>query len=175
MRVYNSYSGSMYDRTLLRARVKSLVQRLPEIMARTNADSIFVTGKSGLGIAFPLLYKMDVKIVTVRKPGEESHGTMFEGIDRFEPKRYLFLDDFVSSGETVERVLTSVYKREGKSEFPQMVGIVEWDAYEGGHKDKERMFQIWSDYESHDVAVAAVRIPMFQTRVKTQAEIIRDL
>ena len=127
MRVYSSYSGSMFDRKKLRDRVKTLAEALPGIMEQTGADSLWVTGKSGIAIAFPLLYVMDVKIITVRKPGEDSHGTTFEGADEFEPKKYLILDDFVSTGETVGRVLTQVYEKYGAKEFPQCVGVIEWD------------------------------------------------
>lgn len=166
MRVYSSYSGSMFDRKQLRNRLGTLVKALPEIMKRHEADSLFVTGKSGIAMAFPLLTRLPVKIITVRKPGEDSHGSTFEGPSEFEPKRFMILDDFVSTGETVNRVLTQLYQFYGEK-MPQLVGVIEWDKSPSRYRDTSKDFEIRSSTNDDDGQwVADVKgVPLYQTAI----------
>ena len=125
MRLYNSYTQA-YERPKLRRIVRRLKAAMPDILEYTGADSVVVSGKSGISVGFALLLTMDMHLVTVRKPGEDSHGAMIEGTDAKELKKYVILDDFVSSGATVERIIASINGRaSGRSDNkPECVGVV---------------------------------------------------
>lgn len=166
MRVHSHYSGSMFDRATLTQRRDDLVLHLGTIMRKTDADCLFVTGKSGIAMAFALLTEYSVPIITVRKPNEQAHGVTFEGPTNYEPKRYLILDDFVSSGETVERIMSQVhaYCRAMDSK-PQCVGVIEWDRAMYGGRDQKKPFTIYNGWgKGYDEAqVGTLELPIFQT------------
>lgn len=81
-------------------------------------DVIAVQGTSGMSIGFPAFLALraagwDGRIVVVRKPGEDSHGSAVEGVpgapaEKLAGKRCVFLDDFVSEGTTRKRVREAV-------------------------------------------------------------------
>lgn len=162
MKVHAHYSGSMFDRSILVQRRDDLVLALGSIMRQTNADCLFVTGKSGIAMAFALLTEYSVPIITVRKPDERSHGVMFEGPTDYEPKRYLILDDFVSSGTTVERVMAQVHNYCRAVNKPECVGVIEWDR-SAGYRDPYRTFDLYDQWGKDSVNVGKISLPIFQT------------
>lgn len=167
MRVHSHYSGSLFDRARLTERRDDLASELGVIMRQTDADCLFVTGKSGIAMAFTLLAEYSVPIITVRKPDERSHGVVFEGPTNFEPKRYLILDDFVSSGDTVERVLSQVHAwcRQEIASKPKCVGVIEWDRAPGWGRGSTRNFTIYDGWgkNQNEGEVDRVELPIFQT------------
>lgn len=68
-------------------------------------DSIVVTGISGLVVGSPVSLRLKVPLVIIRKPytSENAHSYGHVNIEKA-GDRYLFLDDFKSSGETERRV-----------------------------------------------------------------------
>jgi adenine/guanine phosphoribosyltransferase-like PRPP-binding protein len=70
-------------------------------------DAIAVTGVSGDSVGFPTALRLGVPIVSVRK-SENHHQYTGSGVAGWQGlsrgSRILFLDDFVSSGETRKRV-----------------------------------------------------------------------
>ena len=78
-------------------------------------DMIVVQGVSGMSLGFPLALKLGIDICVVRKDGENNHcgderitGSAVKG------KKLLFVDDFVSSGLTRQRVRREVEAAGGK-------------------------------------------------------------
>lgn len=120
------YSSRQYDSNRLRRTAQHLATELPRIMAETGADTIAVTGKSGLSLAFATLMLIDFPLTVVRKRNEMSHGNQIEGKDSHRVRHYLILDDFVDSGATVRNIVSIVEER---AEFsgcatPECVGVV---------------------------------------------------
>lgn len=98
------YATGIYSQSQLQDHAQWVVQKLREI----PHDFVAVTGKSGMAVAFAALALEQFNLVTIRK-GESTHGDMIEGTaDRLD--RYVFLDDFVSSGSTRDRVQSELDK-----------------------------------------------------------------
>lgn len=97
------YAHWKYSHKRIETKVNGLVKHLPTITRTHRTQYIAVTGTSGivlisaLSLALPYL-----NFIIVRKPYEQSHGYMVEGVGSTDT--CIFLDDFVGSGATVSRV-----------------------------------------------------------------------
>lgn len=137
MEIYgNGYSACQYDRDARRRTATKIATYLPDVMAHTGADSVVVTGKSGISMAFAALMLIDFPILTVRKDGESSHGSQIEGTTNHEFRKYLILDDLVDTGETVRRVVNTLTNHstrwgENQDNKLQCVGVVCYQGYNG--------------------------------------------
>jgi hypothetical protein len=69
----------------------------------TEFDSIVVTGVSGITVGAPVAIALDKNLVVVRKEDDSSNhsGRRVQGTF---PRRWIFLDDFASTGTTKRRV-----------------------------------------------------------------------
>lgn len=74
---------------------------------RADFDAIAFTGVSGAAVAFPLSDRLKAPLLCVRKKGENAHfaGTL-EGY--IYASRYCIVDDQISSGRTLERIIREV-------------------------------------------------------------------
>ncbi|WP_347220336.1 hypothetical protein [Chryseobacterium sp.] len=93
--------------------MKRLAAQLPKYREKYGVDAWFVTGKSGIvAQAALIMLGSEQPVCAVRKPGESSHGSMFEGnCNHMGRKPYLhvgIIDDFVDSGATVTRILGQI-------------------------------------------------------------------
>ena len=124
------YNEVQYHRELLLSKVEQLRNRLPEIMELTGADSVVVSGKSGISMAFALQMVLDFNLVVVRKRGEGSHGEPVEGRSGAEMHRYIILDDFVATGSTVRRIRHDLEDYAGfvGQKPPQCVGVLTYSS-----------------------------------------------
>lgn len=102
------YSDVQYNTARLRAKAHEVAAILPEMMDRLGADAVAVTGKSGLSLAFATLMLIDFPLIVVRKRGENSHGNPIEGAHSVDVRKYIILDDFVSSGSTIKTMVGSI-------------------------------------------------------------------
>ena len=66
-------------------------------------DSIAVRGVSGLIVGSPVALHLGKPLVVARKPSEIAHSSGVSN-DRNAGRRYVILDDFVSSGATVSEI-----------------------------------------------------------------------
>lgn len=87
--------------------LSDVVVRAHGELAHIDFDTIVGTGFSG-GIVIPALaLSMDKKFVLIRKEGDDSHhggGRLVGQLGR----RWIFVDDFVSSGRTRSRVMGKI-------------------------------------------------------------------
>lgn len=67
-------------------------------------DFIAVRGVSGLVVGAPASLRLNKPLVVVRKPGEGQHSYSSLVNGKHAKGRYVFLDDFVSGGETRQAV-----------------------------------------------------------------------
>jgi adenine/guanine phosphoribosyltransferase-like PRPP-binding protein len=80
-------------------------------------DTIAVQGVSGMSIGFPLALALGKEIVVVRKQHEldgASHSSSLVAGGHVGGKRCLFVDDFVSMGDTRNRVTKAIEAKGGK-------------------------------------------------------------
>ena len=113
---------------------------IAKMMAETCATSVVVHGNSGVscGFAALMLSDFDFNIVLLRKDNDNSHGAPIEGPDGHHLGRYLILDDFVSSGTTLNRIrgkIGSLSHQRGHyapgEETPECVGVVLYGHHTG--------------------------------------------
>lgn len=120
------YSTVMFNTGMLQATAKALSTRIPEVMHEVGADCVAVTGKSGIALAFATLALVHFPILVVRKVGEKSHGNPIEGTHNHRAARYLVLDDFVCTGDTLRAIRDSInnYSYYTQETAPKMAGVL---------------------------------------------------
>lgn len=98
---FTSYIKTAHDPERLLALAK-------EALAGVEVDTVVGTGLSG-SLALPIVAKAcNARMLSVRKRGDGSHsGGAYDG---WFGRRWLFVDDFVSTGDTFERVWIAVEK-----------------------------------------------------------------
>lgn len=126
----SGYSRHQFDREKLRATAQRIAVRIPKLLQRFGADAVVVTGKSGMSVAFAAMMLADLPLVVVRKRGENSHGSMVEGVEGLVVRKYIILDDFVSSGDTVRTIARDMEQNAHAydREVPQPVGVACYDS-----------------------------------------------
>ena len=83
-------------------------------------DTIAFCGMSGAAIAFILAYELELPLLCVRKKGESSHfsslnvNKVLEG--NVDTKKYLIVDDFISSGATVRYIMESIHQENSSAD-----------------------------------------------------------
>jgi adenine/guanine phosphoribosyltransferase-like PRPP-binding protein len=77
-------------------------------------DTIAFCGMSGAAMAFILAYELEIPLLCVRKETDDSHfhdmnsGKVLEG--NIDTQKYLIVDDFISSGRTLNYIMDSIQK-----------------------------------------------------------------
>lgn len=111
---YCNVSMSKPHRHKMLARLRPL---LISLLKKHDAQAIAVTGTSGLSVAYEMrargmtLKTPSLPFLHVRKEKETNHGGPVESLnfERLEVRRYIILDDFISSGATVQHIVTSLH------------------------------------------------------------------
>jgi adenine/guanine phosphoribosyltransferase-like PRPP-binding protein len=75
---------------------------------RKHFDSIVVRGNSGVIVGSPVALRLRVPLVVVRKPGEGSHSSHKVINVGNLGDRWLFLDDFISTGRTLRACIEAL-------------------------------------------------------------------
>lgn len=118
---HSSYHTTIFNPKKLKRAVSKTVALLRKLQPKLKFDAIAFRGQSGAGVAYPVSIQTGVPLVLVRK-NESSHGYDIEGPNKI-VKRYIIIDDFVSTGATV-RAITRALGLEGDC---KCVGIVAYD------------------------------------------------
>lgn len=122
------YSHVQFNNETLRNTAQRIACLIPTLLQNTGADAVVVTGKSGISLAFATLMLADFPIVVVRKRGENSHGNNIEGTQNVRIKKYIVLDDFVSTGSTVRTISREMYDAAYAqlAAAPECVGVLQY-------------------------------------------------
>jgi len=124
--------ASGYFDTALEKRDKVIGQALKVLKHRSNDyDVIVCRGYSGMTVAPILAWALKKPIFIVRKDGESTHSSEKDYMGTL-GDRYLMVDDFVCTGETIRKVreaLTEAHSREDR-EPGQIVGLYLYETYD---------------------------------------------
>jgi adenine/guanine phosphoribosyltransferase-like PRPP-binding protein len=108
-----------------------------ELISTGRADTVVVSGNSGLSIGVAALSMEDFPLVLVRKDNDNSHGSPIEGPDRHHMRRYIILDDFIDSGATIERIVNKINVLScNYHDRPECTGVV---LYKRAHNEHYRL------------------------------------
>ena len=90
--------------------VETVAANVKKLQARYEFDAIAFTGASGSAMAYPISMMTGIPIIYVRKDAEcmSTHGIPIEGPDKTIVKKFAVIDDLISSGSTVERVVNKL-------------------------------------------------------------------
>lgn len=105
------YNKDIYGSPLRwKATVNVTLEALQEVLAHSfpPVDAIAFRGSSGAAMGYTLAYLSGVPPLYIRKPKEKSHGSVTEGPEG-PVRRYVIVDDFSSSGETLKTILGACY------------------------------------------------------------------
>ena len=140
--ILSSGYATGYAAEEVRKRALWAADAIDKMMAETGATSLVVHGNSGVscGFAALMLSALDFNIVLLRKDNDNSHGAPIEGPAGHHLRGYLILDDFVSSGTTLNRIrrkIGSLSLQRGQygsdGETPECVGIVLYGYHTGAN------------------------------------------
>lgn len=93
-------------------------------------DFIAVRGCSGMLVGAPVSLKIDKPLVVVRKPEERSHGRGLVNYQHAEG-RYIFLDDFISSGATERATREALRENAPDTEYVGSFEYCRGDKWDG--------------------------------------------
>jgi len=105
-KIKSSYLKVLFD-TKYSLRIKELVKVARKIKRKHPFDAIAFTGMSGAGVAFPLSFLLKVPLILIRKKGYSHSSDEIEGT--YNSKRYLIVDDFIDSGETINKIIRTYH------------------------------------------------------------------
>ena len=104
--VQTDYLSEVFEVTRFKHNIGLTIRMAKKIMLDLPFDSIAFTGTSGAALAFILSAEMGIPLLCVRKQSENSHYVRTTGLleGNVNTRKYLFVDDFTSSGATFDRV-----------------------------------------------------------------------
>jgi adenine/guanine phosphoribosyltransferase-like PRPP-binding protein len=111
--IRTDYLDKVYDVKTFVAIVDNTIRVLKKLKKEIPFDAIAFTGTSGAAVAYPLSYRMQLPLICIRKPTDNSHyfnsgNGEIEGFVHTE--RYLIIDDFTCSGDTLHRIINVIAK-----------------------------------------------------------------
>lgn len=121
---------------------------------RDTFDMIYVTGQSGIIPASVIAWRLEKSLIILRKKGETSHGTRIEGDTHHNYGRYIILDDFVSSGKTLNDLI------DNKPPFATLAGVCLYG-------------QRWYEREVEDGYTKNFNIPVFDPKNTHTCKLVR--
>jgi len=142
----SSYHEKTFRPGSLKAIVNRVIKKLEKLRQEIKFDAIAFRGISGSSIAYPVSAIAGYHLIEVRRApglrngkGNSHHGSTIEGSSSRKIKRYIILDDFISSGKTVEEIaktITKEFRSDPKADQPQCVAIV---MYASSPFDRKKM------------------------------------
>jgi hypoxanthine phosphoribosyltransferase len=148
------YLKHVYEPDLFPKMVEKSIAKAEQLRKELKFDTIAFSGMSGAAIAFILGHWLDIPLLCIRRKEEGSHfrssrpSCVCEG--NIDTKRYLIVDDFISSGATVNYIIESIDRElfKGYSQ-PECVGMLMY----AGYSDSEHKHPNWG----HSVRVISAR------------------
>jgi adenine/guanine phosphoribosyltransferase-like PRPP-binding protein len=107
------YLKTVFEPAIFQAAVEKTIEEAKKLRKETEYDTIAFSGTSGHAMAFILGHALNIPLLLVRKEKDGSHysgyrSTPLEG--NFGTRRYLVVDDFISSGRTANYIINCINK-----------------------------------------------------------------
>lgn len=126
----SAYVDQLFDMKKLESIVQKSASAMKKFKKQLKFDAIAVRGVSGLSVGFPVSYITKIPLLVVRKPGDSAHTTYEVEGPATEVKRYIMLDDFICTGDTVRCMHDAITERAITvgALAPECVGVYCWNA-----------------------------------------------
>lgn len=136
------HTYQVFDPLKFNTLVRKMLPKLKRLMKKHNANAIAVSGNSGTILGGALAFKLGVPIFAVRKSMDTNNDShMANGFWTQGGCRYIVIDDLISSGTTVERILREIHKQ-CKKERESWENALKTDGvYKDTYKDQLAKFQ----------------------------------
>lgn len=113
MLIHTNYLRSIFDLRDRKRVLAAMIDTVTRAMVIETFEALAFSGISGAGIAFSLADALGLPIINVRKDDSshfviESVGTLRWLEGAVDAKSYLIVDDFMSTGLTVERIVEKI-------------------------------------------------------------------
>ena len=112
MDIRSSYMGAVFEPEQFSATVEKTIKAAELLRQEVRFDTIAFSGVSGSAMGFILGHWLSVPLICVRKMNDGSHFQGFQGVRCVEgnlsARRYMIVDDFISSGKTVNYIIDSI-------------------------------------------------------------------
>lgn len=125
LHIESSYLSCIYDPKLFKKVVVKTVAAIKRIMLARGVDAIAFRGSSGAALAFIVGHKLGLSLLHVRKDSSHS-GLIVEG--NVAAERIVIIDDFVASGDTINKIVSSLEKNMRPESDLRIVGMVLYNA-----------------------------------------------
>jgi orotate phosphoribosyltransferase-like protein len=129
-----AYNTDLFVHETFVKKVGSIVVGLHRLRELVEFDTLAVTGKSGMAIAFGIqMLTNEFPFFVVKKQGEENHSGPINGRPGHQVEKYIILDDFIDTGATVERIEKEVKScaKCNREIPPLLVGAALYNDYSG--------------------------------------------
>lgn len=130
MTIRSVYLKSVYEIDKFQKTVQKTINIAEELQKKYHFDTIAFCGMSGAAMSFLLSHWLNIPLICVRKSTDGSHfhnashkGLVCEG--NLDAKRYLIVDDFIATGDTVNRIINSIRKEAPDAECVSMLMYAE--------------------------------------------------
>lgn len=110
MKFANAYMTVIYNNPKRYARlVRKTAQKVRALQKKLGFDALAFTGTSGAAIAYPVSVATGIHLICVRKTIRGTHCSFkVEGSDNKNIKKYLIIDDFTDSGNTIRKIIKMI-------------------------------------------------------------------
>ena len=148
MTISTSYLQHVFYHDTFQRTVDKTVTMAERLKKETLFDTIVFSGISGSALAFILSHWMNMPLLCVRKLGENSHyhnqtKRVLEGnVENM--RRYLIVDDFISSGDTCRRIVESIRDTNPRAKCVAMLMYAAYQDSEFKHPDWDYSVRVYS-------------------------------
>lgn len=125
-KIMSDYLNKVYNAKTLASITSKMSVQMKKLHKELKFDAIAFSGFSGSSIAFPVSVVTGLPLLAVRKDTDDSHHKRGYGVleGAIDAKSYVILDDFISGGSTMERIISRIEEHNSEAECK---GIVLWN------------------------------------------------
>jgi len=136
MKINSSYLNPAFNPRTLTFVIKNIANVIKNIRKQKHFDAIAFSGMSGAAIAFPISSMMNINLLLIRKPEENSYRVLHQGEILDGPGKDIsscvILDDLIKTGKTIKRMLSVLQEQKIFCH-----GVVLWNSNASGKNVSE--------------------------------------
>lgn len=136
--IQTEYLGLVFRPKEFESTVVRAIALGKNIACKYKIDGIAFTGVSGAALGYILGYTLGLPLICVRRQGDGAHYLgVLEGC--VSAKRYMIVDDFISSGDTVRRIMKTIKSNCIDSQCAAMMMFNQVDRRKTFHHTEENL------------------------------------